>query len=67
MDDPKEIIIQVSKFDINDLKEKNKVLKDKNKKLKEKNKKLKEKNNQVLNSNSWKITKSLRSAKRKLK
>ena len=34
MDDPKEIIIQVSKFDINDLKEKNKVLKDKNKKLK---------------------------------
>ena len=67
MDDPKEIIIQVSKFDINDLKEKNKVLKDKNKKLKEKNKKLKEKNNQVLNSNSWKLTKSLRSAKRKLK
>ncbi len=67
LDDPNEIIIQVSKFDIEDLKAKNKVLKDKNKKLKEKNKNLKATNNLILNSNSWKLTKSLRSAKNKLK
>lgn len=67
LNDPEEIIIQVSKFDIEDLKGKNKALKEKNKKLKMKNKKLKEKNNQVLNSNSWKLTKSLRSAKNKFK
>jgi glycosyltransferase involved in cell wall biosynthesis len=60
LDDPSEVIIQVCLFDIY-------ILKKKNRKLRKKNKKLKKENKEILNSNSWKLTKSLRSAKNMFK
>ena len=47
---------------INNLEKQNKKLRHKNKKLKSKNKKLSKTNKQLLSSNSWKVTKPLRSA-----
>ena len=55
------------KLHINKLKKENKKLKKENKKLNKKLKKVKQLNKSLINSNSWKITKPIRSIKNKLK
>lgn len=57
LDSPSEIILNVDNFDLT---RKNNKLKRQNSKLKKENKQLKKLNNEILSSNSWKLTKSLR-------
>ena len=67
-DDPLDIILNIENYDLKNkiekLREKNSKLKEKNKQLKKENRKLKKQNDEILKSNSWKITKPLRSIRK---
>lgn len=67
LDDPTDLIIDISRYDYENLKEKFNEIKDENKELKKENKELNKVNVQMSNSNSWKLTKSFRSMGKKLK
>ena len=64
LDSPSEIILSIDNFDYA---RKIKKLKKENRRLKKENKKLKKINDEILSSNSWKMTKSLRSIRNVLK
>lgn len=67
LDDPTDLIIDISRYDYENLKEKFNEIKEENKELKKENKELNKINDQMSNSNSWKLTKSLRSVGNKFK
>lgn len=67
LDDPTDLIIDISRYDYENLKEKFNEIKEENKELKKENKELNKVNAQMSNSNSWKLTKSFRSMGKKLK
>ena len=64
LDSPSEIILSIDNFDYA---RKIKKLKKENRRLKKENKELKKINDEILSSNSWKMTKSLRSIRNVLK
>lgn len=64
LDSPSEIILSIDNFDYA---RKNRKLKKENRRLKKENKELKKINDEILSSNSWKMTKSLRSIRNVLK
>lgn len=67
LDDPTDLIIDISRYDYENLKEKFNEIKEENKELKKENNELNNVNDKMSNSNSWKLTKSLRSVGNKFK